>query len=110
MRSSAPSTVARQINATQMVLAACPDAAGMTRPRSDADVVVVGGGCRGASSAWPPAKAGADVILLERAHVGAGATGHSGALVRRHYEPPAGIRLANERWQVFTSFARHTGR
>ena len=82
----------------------------MTRPRSAADVVVVGGGCMGASIAWHLAKAGAVVILLERDHVGAGATGHSGALVRRHYEHPVGIRLANESWQFFTSFARHTGR
>ena len=82
----------------------------MTRPRSAADVVVVGGGCMGASIAWHLAKAGAVVILLERDHVGAGATGHSGALVRRHYEHPVGIRLANESWRFFTSFARHTGR
>src|SRR3972149_3550186 len=106
MRSSAPSTVARQINATQMVLAASTDAAGVPRPRSPADFVVVGGGCMGASIAWHLAKAGADVILLERDHVGAGATGHSGALVRRHYEDPVGIRLANESWRFFTSFAR----
>src|SRR3989304_1018294 len=110
MRPPPPTTAARQINATQMVLAASTDAAGMTRPRSAADVVVVGGGCMGASIAWHLAKAGAVGILLERDHVGAGATGPSGALVRRHYEHPVGIRLANESWQFFTSFARHTGR
>jgi len=78
--------------------------------RKGADVVVVGGGCMGASIAWHLARKGTDVVLLERDHVGAGATGHSGALLRRHYEHPVGIRLANESLGVFESFARHTGR
>jgi sarcosine oxidase subunit beta len=78
--------------------------------RKGADVVVIGGGCMGTSIAWHLARKGTDVVLLERDHVGAGATGHSGALLRRHYEHPVGIRLANESLGVFESFARHTGR
>ncbi len=35
---------------------------------SDADVIVVGGGPAGASTAWSLAKAGVDVLVLDRAH------------------------------------------
>jgi len=73
-------------------------------------VLVVGGGCMGASIAWHLARKGADVVLFERDHVGAGATGHSGALIRRHYEHPVGIRLASESLAFFESFDRRTGR
>ena len=93
-----------------MVLAAVRFPLPMAASRQAADVVVIGGGCMGASIAWHLARKGADVVLLEREHIGAGATGHSGALLRRHYEHPVGIRLANESLGVFESFARHTGR
>ena len=49
-----------------------------------ADVVVIGGGVNGASTAFHLTALGVrDVLLVERRHLGAGATGKSGALVRR---------------------------
>lgn len=78
--------------------------------RKSADVVVVGGGCMGASIAWHLARNGADVVLLERGHVASGATGHSGALIRRHYEHPIGLRLAHESLRFFETFRARTGR
>lgn len=63
----------------------------------------------GASAAWHLAREGATVVLLERDSTGAGATGHSGALIRRHYEHPVGIRLAHESLEFFERFRRHTG-
>jgi glycine/D-amino acid oxidase-like deaminating enzyme len=81
----------------------------MVRVPESAEVVVVGGGCMGASIAWHVARRGAVVVLLERTHVASGATGHSGALVRRHYEHPVGIRLAHESLRFFETFARRTG-
>jgi len=77
-------------------------------PRS-ADTVVVGGGCMGTSIAWRLARAGVGVVLLERTHVAAGATGHSGALVRQHYEARIGIRLARESLAFFQRFEKETG-
>ena len=51
-----------------------------------ADVVVIGGGANGTSTAYHLASLGAsNVLLLERAHLAAGATGKSGSLVRMHY-------------------------
>jgi len=77
-------------------------------PRT-ADAVVVGGGCMGTSIAWHLARRGLGVVLLEKSHVAAGATGHSGALVRQHYETRLGIRLARESLTLFRRFEEETG-
>src|SRR5437879_11698356 len=73
-----------------------------------ADAVVVGGGCMGTSIAWHLARRGLGVVLLEKSHVAAGATGHSGALVRQHYEARLGIRLARESLAFFGRFEEET--
>src|SRR5437870_694030 len=73
------------------------------------DTVVVGGGCMGTSIAWHLARRGVRVVVLERTHLAAGATGHSGALVRQHYEARIGIRLARESLAFFQRFEKETG-
>src|SRR5881409_2126386 len=73
-----------------------------------ADVVVIGGGCMGTSIAFHVARRGVDVVLIERGHVASGATGHSGALVRQHYEARIGIRLARESLGFFQRFQKET--
>ena len=75
----------------------------------EAEVVVVGGGCMGASIAFHLARRDVDVVLLEKDHVASGATGHSGALVRQHYESRIGIRLARESLAFFQRFEKETG-
>src|SRR6266566_5309579 len=75
----------------------------------EAEVVVVGGGCMGASIAFHLARRHVDVVLLERTHLAGGATGHSGALVRQHYEARIGIRLARESLAFFRRFEKETG-
>src|SRR6266699_2602451 len=50
-----------------------------------------------------------DVVVVERGHIASGATGHSGALVRQHYEARLGIRLARESLEFFQRFAAETG-
>src|SRR3989475_527401 len=73
-----------------------------------ANAVVVGGGCMGASAAFHLARRGLDVVLVEKDHVGAGATGHSGAIVRQHYETRVGIRLARDSLAFFNRFEEET--
>jgi sarcosine oxidase subunit beta len=53
---------------------------------ASADVVVIGAGVNGLATAFELRRRGAgSVVILERKHVGAGASGKSGALVRQHY-------------------------
>lgn len=78
-------------------------------PPSRADVLVVGGGCMGASTAFHLARRGEGVVLLEKGHVASGATGHSGAIVRQHYESRLGIRLARRSLAFFQRFQEETG-
>lgn len=53
------------------------------RPRADR-IVVIGGGVLGCSTAYRLAKRGAEVTLCERAELGAGASGKSGAWINAH--------------------------
>src|SRR5688572_17544409 len=70
-----------------------------------ADVVVIGGGCIGASTAFQLTTMGVrKVHLVERRHLAAGATGKSGALVRMHYTNDAESRLAFESLKIFRDF------
>lgn len=62
-----------------------------------ADVLVVGGGLEGSSTAWGLTGRGvSDVLLLERATIGAGGTGKSSGVVRCHYGVPS---LASMAWE-----------
>jgi len=75
-----------------------------------ADVVVIGGGVNGASTAFHLTALGVrDVLLVERRHLGAGATGKSGALVRMHYTNDAESRLALESLKIFREFEAVVG-
>lgn len=78
-------------------------------PPSRAEVVVVGGGCMGASTAFHLAREGVRCVLLEKGHVASGATGHSGAIVRQHYESRVGVRLARRSLAFFQRFEEATG-
>lgn len=78
-------------------------------PKS-ADVVVVGGGVNGAATAFHLAKRGAGkVVLLERRHIGAGATGKSGALVRAHYSNVPEAQLTLESLKMFWNWDEYVG-
>lgn len=75
-----------------------------------AEVVVIGGGVNGTSTAFQLAKMGmTDVILVERRQLGAGATGKSGALVRMHYTNVPESLLAHESFKIFTAFQDEVG-
>ena len=75
-----------------------------------ADVVVVGGGANGTSTAFHLAKLGVkNVVLLEQRQIAAGATGKSGSLVRMHYTNDTESRLALESLKVFQDFGNVVG-
>jgi sarcosine oxidase, subunit beta len=75
-----------------------------------ADVVVIGGGANGTSTAFHLTLLGArSVVLLERRHLAAGATGKSGALVRMHYTNETESRMAFESLKVFRNFGEIVG-
>ena len=80
------------------------------RHEPTADIVIIGGGANGTSTAFHLARMGAkNVRLLERRHLAAGATGKSGALVRMHYTNEHESRLAIESLKVFRDFASIVG-
>jgi sarcosine oxidase, subunit beta len=78
-------------------------------PRGAA-VVVIGGGVNGLSTAFQLAKRGLrDVVVLERRHLGSGATGKSGALVRCHYANVPEARLTHESLKIFRQWDDEIG-
>src|SRR4051794_21146807 len=78
-------------------------------PKS-AEVVVIGGGVNGLSTAFNLMRQGVrDVIVLERALLGSGASGKSGALVRCHYANPYEGKLTWESIKVFKNWGDIVG-
>ena len=75
-----------------------------------ADVVVIGGGVNGCSAAFHLASLGVKrVILVERKHLAAGASGKSGSLVRMHYTNEHESRLAHESLKYFHDWENRVG-
>jgi sarcosine oxidase subunit beta len=74
------------------------------------DVVVVGAGISGASTAYYLKQKGvARVLLLDRAGAAAGGTGRSAAIVRQHYSTPLMARLAHQAVGIFAGLADALG-
>lgn len=75
-----------------------------------ADVVVVGGGCTGTSTAfWLASHHRLKVVLLERWTIASGPTGRSSGIVRMHYSNDPLIRLALRSRKVFEAFGDVVG-
>ena len=75
------------------------------------DVIVVGAGITGASTAYHLVKYGAGrVLLLERDHPAAGGTGRSAAILRQHYSTPLMVALARESLTMFEQMKEELGR
>ncbi|MFO1061471.1 MAG: FAD-binding oxidoreductase [Dongiaceae bacterium] len=74
------------------------------------DVVVIGAGITGASTAYHLRQRGAGrVLLLERATPAAGGTGRSAAIVRQHYSTPLMARLALAGVAMFKAMPEELG-
>src|SRR4051812_13453026 len=75
-----------------------------------AGAVVIGGGCIGTSIALHLARRGMrDVLLLERAHLCAGTTGQSGAIVRQHYSNDFTAAMARDSLDIFRAWEDRIG-
>ncbi|QYO65197.1 NAD(P)/FAD-dependent oxidoreductase [Leptolyngbya sp. 7M] len=75
-----------------------------------ADIVVVGGGCIGASIALHLAEKGVGkVILLEQKELANGASGKGIGIIRTHYTHPVLAKLAQQSQQLFHQFAERFG-
>lgn len=74
-----------------------------------AEVVVVGGGAVGVSTAFHLAEAGADVLLLERGELGSGSTSKAAGGVRAQFSDPVNIELGQRSLRAFEDFARRPG-
>ena len=69
-----------------------------------AEVVIVGGGVIGVSSAAHLATAGVDVVLLERGDLGGGSTVKSAGGVRAQFSDEVNIRLGHRGLETFARF------
>ncbi len=79
--------------------------------QSSADVVIIGGGVMGASTAYHLAERGCtNVVLLEARTLAAVGTGHSGSIVRQHYSQDVTTLLALRSVEMFENFEELAGR
>ena len=63
--------------------------------------IVVGGGVNGLSVAWGLAERGADVLVLDKGRLGAGASGIAGGIVRNYYRSEAITELVRLSVEMF---------
>lgn len=77
---------------------------------SNADVIIIGAGIAGASTAYHLASIGvSDVLLIDRDSVAAGATGRSGAEVFVHGDRSGRARLVWESLQIYRDWPETVG-
>ena len=78
-------------------------------PAESADVVVVGGGVSGLSSAYFLAKAGKDVVVIEKGTVGSEASGRNGGMISERVDEPPMIPMAVESLKIWPTLDDELG-
>ena len=73
------------------------------------DVIIIGAGIMGCSSAYHLAQRGLNVVLLERDTIGEGPSGESSAIIRQHYSNELTARMARYSLRVFQNFRDQIG-
>jgi sarcosine oxidase, subunit beta len=77
---------------------------------TNADIIVIGGGVIGCSTAYNLAKSGGrNILLLERSHLCSGGTAKSCAIVRTHYSIETNLNHAVESLTIFSNFGDVVG-
>src|SRR2546421_3307850 len=74
-----------------------------------ADVVVVGGGVMGTSTAFHLAEAGVDVLLLERGGLGEGSTAKAAGGIRSSFTSRVNVELGLRGLAAYSAFSREFG-
>jgi len=73
------------------------------------DVIIIGAGITGCSSAYQLAQRGLKVALLDKKMVGEGPTGHSSGIIRQHYSNELTARMALHSLRAFQHFQEQLG-
>ncbi|MFI1073703.1 NAD(P)/FAD-dependent oxidoreductase [Streptomyces puniciscabiei] len=77
---------------------------------SSADVVIIGGGVMGASTAFHLAEAGVtNIVVVERGELGCGSSGKPIGGVRAQFSDPLNIELGSRSLRAYQDFARRPG-
>ena len=76
---------------------------------SAADVVVIGGGVMGASTAFHLAEAGVSVVLLERGDLAGGSTSKAAGGIRANFSDELNIALGKRSLELFHDFPNRPG-
>lgn len=73
------------------------------------DVIIIGAGIIGCSTAFQLVQRGLKVGILEKENIGAGSTGKSSAIIRQHYSNELTARMAHHSLRVFQDFEDQVG-
>ena len=76
---------------------------------NSADTVVIGGGVSGLASAYFLAKAGMDVVVVEKGLIGGEASGRNGGMISERTDDPALIPIAVESIKLWTTLDEELG-